>query len=96
MSVGGKTDPVTFLASLDVDHSLVMEIVQQVISLYELWNELENEGPAVGIQGAGRGGKATTVGADERVVGILKRMRTDRIKELGEGEKAKGGTSWKK
>ncbi|SCZ98642.1 BZ3500_MvSof-1268-A1-R1_Chr7-1g09226 [Microbotryum saponariae] len=40
-TVGGRTDAITFLASLQVDHSLILEIVQDVISLYELWNQLE-------------------------------------------------------
>ncbi|KAM0791774.1 hypothetical protein ACM66B_004037 [Microbotryomycetes sp. NB124-2] len=44
-SVGGQTDPVTFLASLNVDHTLVLEIVQDIVSLYDLWNALETAPP---------------------------------------------------
>lgn len=38
-------DPVSFLASLQVDQSLVLEIIQEIISLYDLWAQLE--APAV-------------------------------------------------
>lgn len=101
---GGQTDPITFLSTLNVDYTLVLEIVQEVISLYELWNALESSaaGTAVSVTGGGKGGRAgtaktTTVGADEKVVGILQRMRVDRHKEQqSEKERGKGAPSWKK
>lgn len=76
--------------------------MQEVISLYELWNALESSaaGTAVSVTGGGKGragAKTTTVGADEKVVGILQRMRLDRQKELqSEKERGKGTPSWKK
>ncbi|KAK4050673.1 RNA polymerase II holoenzyme cyclin-like subunit [Microbotryomycetes sp. JL201] len=44
-SIGGQTDAVTFLASLNVDHTIVLEIVQEIVSLYDLWNALETAPP---------------------------------------------------
>lgn len=43
---GGKTDAITFLASLAVDHSIILEIVQEILALYELWNALESPSAA--------------------------------------------------
>lgn len=43
----GKTDPITFLASLNVQMPIVLEIIQEIISLYALWRSFE-EGPAIG------------------------------------------------
>ncbi|KAK4055021.1 RNA polymerase II holoenzyme cyclin-like subunit [Microbotryomycetes sp. JL221] len=40
-SIGGQSHPVEFLASLNIDHEIVLEIVQEIVSLYELWNALE-------------------------------------------------------
>ncbi|KAM0752468.1 C/H/G cyclin, partial [Meredithblackwellia eburnea MCA 4105] len=51
--LGGKTDPITFLSSLNVDHTLVWEIVQEILSLYELWNILEVSTAAKPKVGAG-------------------------------------------
>lgn len=39
--VRGKTDPITFLASLNVQLPIVLEIVQEIISLYTLWKHYE-------------------------------------------------------
>lgn len=96
LSAGGKTDAITFLSSLAVDQTLVLEIVQEVISLYELWNALEVDAGAIAAAKGGGKGRANPGGADEKVVGILGRMKADRIKEISEGEKTKGGTSWRK
>lgn len=82
----------------------MLEIVQDVISLYELWNALESTAAAAGatvVGGGGKGrtgtGKTTTVGADEKVVGILARMRLDRAREIAsERERGRGTPSWKK
>lgn len=94
---GGQTDPITFLASLDIDHTIVLEIVQEIVSLYELWNTLESAAAGTAVKSKVGTGKTTTVGADERVVGILARMRTDRQKEVqSEREKGRGTPSWKK
>lgn len=90
--VGGKTDAVAFLAALNVDMSIVVEIVQEIVSLYEVWNALEvvadagiastasssSEKPGVG---SGKG-KTTTPGADEWVVHILSRMRSSYAKSM--------------
>lgn len=37
-----RPDPIAFLASLQVDQSIVLEIVQEIISLYDLWSQLES------------------------------------------------------
>ncbi|GAA6018459.1 hypothetical protein JCM10207_000901 [Rhodosporidiobolus poonsookiae] len=95
---GGKTDPITFLASLQVDTSLVLEIVQEIVSLYELWAGLEATATAspaaaaLGFGGAsagktggmGAGGAAAGNKTDERVVLVLKRMQEARMRELRE------------
>ncbi|GAA6031039.1 hypothetical protein JCM8097_003974 [Rhodosporidiobolus ruineniae] len=61
---GGHTDPITFLASLQVDHSLVLEIVQEVIGLYDVWAGLEGSGTSTaGVPGAGAGGAGGVGGA---------------------------------
>lgn len=155
---GGHTDPVTFLSTLNIDHSLVLEIVQEIISLYELWNALDtatsastaassssgqgagtNAGTSTGsnstqqksdgsggVSGTGKNdvttsssslssssatitasgvGKQTTLTADERVVGIMLRMRLDRQREInserdkgiaGKNAGAVAGSGWKK
>ena len=38
----GKTDPITFLASLNVQLPIVLEAVQEMISLYSLWKSYED------------------------------------------------------
>lgn len=85
---GGKTDAISFLASLNVSMPLVLEIVQEVIGLYELWNSLERAVAASSASATGKAApgrpKITTSGADERVVAILTRMRYER-KEGGSG-----------
>lgn len=107
---GGKTDPITFLASLNVDHSLVLEIVQEILSLYELWNALEvvtaakpkgvtgktgsNAAAAAAASGGGAG-----VGVDEKVVDVLERMRKERLrdaKEAGAETARQARPAWKK
>ncbi|GAA5846910.1 hypothetical protein JCM3766R1_000840 [Sporobolomyces carnicolor] len=39
---GGQTDALTFLASLEIDQTILLEIIQEIISLYELWSILES------------------------------------------------------
>lgn len=106
--VGGQTDPISFLSTLAVDHSIVLEIVQEIISLYELWNSLDasfqvQTAADTNVSNSSNGkkaptaaaatsniGKQTTVTVDEKVVGILARMRVDRQREMqGEREKSK-------
>ncbi|KPV77259.1 uncharacterized protein RHOBADRAFT_12067 [Rhodotorula graminis WP1] len=58
---GGHTDPITFLASLQVDTSLVLEIVQEIVSLYELWAQLE-AGPSSSGNGSSAGPAAAAMG----------------------------------
>ncbi|GAA5981980.1 hypothetical protein JCM11641_006818 [Rhodosporidiobolus odoratus] len=42
-------NPIAFLASLQIDQTLVLEVVQEIISLYELWSLLEaSPSPAAG------------------------------------------------
>lgn len=41
-------DPIAFLAALEVDQSLVLEIVQEIVSLYDLWAQLESNGSGSG------------------------------------------------
>lgn len=94
VSLGGKTEPITFLASLDVDHSLIMELVQEFVSIYELWNEMEV--CAATLNTTTKVGQKVKMGTDEMMVGVLARMRTDRLKEVQEVQQGKRGTSWKK
>ncbi|GAA5861895.1 hypothetical protein JCM8547_008588 [Rhodosporidiobolus lusitaniae] len=69
---GGQTDPITFLASLQVDQSLVLEIVQEIVALYEVWASLESPSssassssasPAAAAIAASRAGGASPLGA---------------------------------
>jgi cyclin C len=91
ISIGGKTDSVTFLASLNVELSLVLEIIQEMVSLYEVWNALEIFAAASPSQhaahakssGSGKA-KTTTPGADELVVTILGRMKESREKDVAQ------------
>ncbi|GAA5834157.1 hypothetical protein JCM11251_000557 [Rhodosporidiobolus azoricus] len=39
-------DPISFLSSLQIDQSLVLEIVQEIVSLYEVWAQLEGTSPS--------------------------------------------------
>ncbi|GAA5893722.1 hypothetical protein JCM8208_001227 [Rhodotorula glutinis] len=60
---GGRTDPITFLASLQVDTSLVLEIVQEIVSLYELWAQLEaGPSPSSGNGSSSAGPAAAAMG----------------------------------
>lgn len=98
--LGGKTDPITFLASLNVDHAIVLEIVQEIVSLYELWNALEVETAAKGVSGKGGGGGGETE-VDEKVVQMLERMHADKVRDVGVEAKEGRNTgpvrpAWKK
>ncbi|GAA5944502.1 uncharacterized protein JCM15063_006383 [Sporobolomyces koalae] len=46
--IGGQTDPLTFLASLEIDQTILLEIIQEIIALYELWSILESPNNLVG------------------------------------------------
>lgn len=37
-----QSDPLNFLSSLNVDTNVVLAIVQEIVSLYDLWDSLEN------------------------------------------------------
>jgi cyclin C len=76
----GKAAAVPFLASLNVQMPLVLEIVQEIVALYSLWQSLEEPEPAGGTT---RSGKSKDSGPDERVIGILKRMRAARQADIG-------------
>ncbi|GAA6023343.1 hypothetical protein JCM11491_000573 [Sporobolomyces phaffii] len=39
---GGQTDPLTFFAALEIDQTLLLEIIAEILSLYELWSILES------------------------------------------------------
>ncbi|GAA6009176.1 uncharacterized protein JCM10292_005393 [Rhodotorula paludigena] len=99
---GGHTDPVSFLASLQVDQSLVLEIAQEIISLYELWAQLESPSSAANGGAAGsrsgspaqqqqQSGAQGRAGPDEKVVAILRRMQEGRMREIRE-ERSRVGT----
>ncbi|BGO90519.1 hypothetical protein NBRC10512_005236 [Rhodotorula toruloides] len=85
-------DPITFLASLAIDQSLVLEIVQEIVSLYELWAQLESgSSNSSGSSGSNRGSSSsstrgqsggTSSSPDEKVVAILRRMQEGRMREL--------------
>ncbi|GAA5821070.1 hypothetical protein JCM3770_000077 [Rhodotorula araucariae] len=94
---GGHTDAVSFLASLQVDSSLVLEIVQEIVALYELWAQLEagasasaagasTASPAAQAMGVGGSRPGTPAarpqGPDERVVSILRRMQEQRMRDI--------------
>lgn len=80
----GKVDPLTFLSRLNVSLPLVLQIVQQIIPLYTLWNAYETEGRPT-IQG-GTPGRSPMPGggvsADEKVVKLLARIRMERMSDL--------------
>ncbi|GAA5982966.1 hypothetical protein JCM5350_003522 [Sporobolomyces pararoseus] len=94
---GGQTDPLTFLASLDVDQTILLEIIQEIISLYELWSILESpsekngssqttpppSSPTTG-NASGRGTKLEGNSVDQKLVGLIKRMQDSRMRELRE------------
>ena len=66
--IRGKTDPITFLASLNVQLPFVLEVVQEIISLYSLWKSYEDApalsaSPAIG-SGKGAGGPGERGPAD--------------------------------
>jgi cyclin C len=54
----GKTDLVTFLASLDVSLPIVLEIVQEMISLYACWKAFDDPPSGQGSQGQNTGSVA--------------------------------------
>ncbi|BGP38873.1 RNA polymerase II holoenzyme cyclin-like subunit [Rhodotorula kratochvilovae] len=91
---GGHSDAVTFLASLQVDASLVREIVQEIVALYELWAQLEAGASSSSSSGASPAAQAMGVGAsrpgtparpqgpDEKVIAILRRMQEQRMRDI--------------
>ncbi|EGU12534.1 hypothetical protein RTG_01063 [Rhodotorula toruloides ATCC 204091] len=92
-SSSAAPDPITFLASLAIDQSLVLEIVQEIVSLYELWAQLESgSATGSGSSSSSRGGSSsssmrgqsgsTNASPDEKVVAILRRMQEGRMREL--------------
>lgn len=80
----GKVDPLTFLSRLNVSLPLVLQIVQQIIPLYTLWNAYETEGRPKGTAGGtpGRSPMPGGVSADEKVVKLLSRIRGERMNDL--------------
>lgn len=81
-----------------------MEIVQEFVSVYELWNKLEVlSASGLGssnvnkmgsnITGTGVAAAKAKMGTDEMIVGILTRMRFDRSRELELSKK--NGNGWK-
>ncbi|GAA5992788.1 hypothetical protein JCM10908_006934 [Rhodotorula pacifica] len=66
-STTGRPDPIAFLASLQVDQSLVLEIVQEIISLYDLWSQLESTGNGNGTMAPSPAAQSLGVGASARL-----------------------------
>lgn len=64
-----RPDPIAFLASLQVDQSIVLEIVQEIISLYDLWSQLESSSS----NGSNGGGVSSPV-AQQLGVGASARL----------------------
>lgn len=62
----GTTDPITFLASLNVQLPLVLEIVQEVLSLYALWKAYE-EPPHSSSSGTGQNGAQASSGSGDKL-----------------------------
>lgn len=60
-STRGKVDPITFLASLNVQLPIVLEVVQEVLSLYALWKSYEDT-PGTGSGAGSSGGGSSTSG----------------------------------
>ena len=55
----GKTDLITFLASLDVQLPIVLEVVQEMLSLYSLWTSYNDPAGASAASATGHGGTAS-------------------------------------
>ncbi|GAA5930286.1 hypothetical protein JCM1841_004273 [Sporobolomyces salmonicolor] len=80
---GGRTDPITFLAALQVDQTLVLEIVQEIVSLYELWARLESPSSSSPSRPASPlPAQRSQAGPDERVVQLIRRMQESRMRDL--------------
>ena len=84
---GGHTDPLTFLSTINVSLPLVLEVIQEIISLYTLWASYENV-PKDFLSSLSRnklpilGVKNNVAPADERVLNILTKMRELRERDL--------------
>ncbi|KAI5474680.1 hypothetical protein MNV49_002675 [Pseudohyphozyma bogoriensis] len=62
-------DAITFLSSINVDHAIILEIVQEILALYELWNALEVTS-AAGITGKGASTPGTPTGVMRNGVAV--------------------------
>jgi cyclin C len=83
-SMTGKVAPVPFLASLNVPMPLVLEVIQDIVALYSLWQSLEEPEPATeSSSSSSKPGKSKDSGPDERVVAIFKRMHAARKADIG-------------
>jgi len=83
-----KLDPITFLSRLNVAMPLVLEIVQEITSLYSLWHSYED------LQS--KPGNKTTLNAaspEERVISILGRMREANFLDLAHPSTARPASS---
>ena len=84
---GGHTEPLTFLSTVNVSLPLILEVIQEIISLYTLWASFENV-PKDFISTLNRnklpilGVKNNVAPADERVLNILTKMRELRERDL--------------
>lgn len=61
----GTTDPITFLASLNVQLPLVLEIVQEVLSLYACWKAYEEPPHSTTSTSAGQNGTQASGSSDK-------------------------------
>ena len=59
----GKTDLITFLASLDVQLPIVLEVVQEMLSLYSLWTSYNEPAGASGGTTTALGGTSSSLGS---------------------------------
>lgn len=89
----GGTDPVAFLASANVSLPLVLEVVQQIVSLYSLWRSYNSTGVGDGrspmnasspLPGSSPVAQPTRkcTPAEEMVASCLTRIREERASDL--------------
>lgn len=76
--------PVEFFARSAVPMDLVLEVVQEIVSLYDLWNALEQDARGGADPSSASGSRTPASGgsADDRAVAVLVRMRRERERDL--------------
>lgn len=63
----GTTDPITFLASLNVQLPIVLEIVQEILSLYACWKAYEDPPVTASSSSSGQNGNQTAGGSSDKL-----------------------------